>query len=191
MANGGNYTDANGQQWIADEVDLARGVYVQRVGGKVLTGTEVWTEGSSVLNGMHRFYIYVGGMRAASAGPGLCTHYERSALASHEITSECVRFGDSNPALFFFTSTITSTDAWVAYVTEQYANGNPIEVQYILAEPVETALTDVELQAYLAMHSNKPTTVLNDAGAHMVLEYAADPKTYIDNKLAALVAAQN
>ena len=31
VASGGNYTDANGQQWICDEVDLARGVYVQRV----------------------------------------------------------------------------------------------------------------------------------------------------------------
>ena len=68
----------------------------------------------------------------------------------------------------------------------------PYEVIYVLAEPVETALTDAEIQAYLALRSNKPTTtVLNDAGAHMVLEYAADPKTYIDNKLAALIAANN
>ena len=62
----------------------------------------------------------------------------------------------------------------------------------VLTTPVEMALTDVELQAYLTLCSYKPTTtVLNDAGAHMVLEYAADPKLYIDNKLAALVAANN
>ena len=29
--SGGNYTDADGQQWICDEVDFARGVYVQRI----------------------------------------------------------------------------------------------------------------------------------------------------------------
>lgn len=29
--NGGNYTDSTGQQWICDEVDFERGVYVQRV----------------------------------------------------------------------------------------------------------------------------------------------------------------
>ena len=29
--SGGNYTDASGQQWVCDEVDFARGVYVQRV----------------------------------------------------------------------------------------------------------------------------------------------------------------
>lgn len=31
VASGGNYTDQNGQQWICDEVDLERGVKVQRV----------------------------------------------------------------------------------------------------------------------------------------------------------------
>lgn len=29
--SGGNYTDVGGQQWVCDEVDFARGVYVQRI----------------------------------------------------------------------------------------------------------------------------------------------------------------
>lgn len=29
--SGGNYTDASSQQWVCDEVDFARGVYVQRI----------------------------------------------------------------------------------------------------------------------------------------------------------------
>lgn len=32
VTSGGNYTDQNGQQWVCDEVDLERGVKVQRVG---------------------------------------------------------------------------------------------------------------------------------------------------------------
>ena len=31
VSTGGNYTDSNGQQWVCDEIDLARGKYVQRV----------------------------------------------------------------------------------------------------------------------------------------------------------------
>lgn len=31
VTSGGNYTDENGQQWICDEVDFGRGVYVQRI----------------------------------------------------------------------------------------------------------------------------------------------------------------
>lgn len=60
-------------------------------------------------------------------------------------------------------------------------------IVHLLAHPVETALTDAEVQAFRALHSVKPvTTVLNDAGAWMAVEYAADPKLYIDRKIAAL-----
>lgn len=31
VTSGGNYTDPQGQQWVCDEVDLKRGVKVQRV----------------------------------------------------------------------------------------------------------------------------------------------------------------
>lgn len=31
ISSGGNYTDASGQQWVCDEVDFERGVYVQRI----------------------------------------------------------------------------------------------------------------------------------------------------------------
>ena len=31
VTSGGNYTDENGQQWVCDEVDLARGVYLHSV----------------------------------------------------------------------------------------------------------------------------------------------------------------
>ena len=31
VSSGGNYTDADGQQWVCDEVDFKKGVYVQRV----------------------------------------------------------------------------------------------------------------------------------------------------------------
>lgn len=31
VSSGGNYTDSNGQQWVCDEIDFAKGVYVQRI----------------------------------------------------------------------------------------------------------------------------------------------------------------
>ena len=58
--SGGNYTDSSGQQWISDEVDLARGVYVQRIrllNAKDVTWVNTWdsvfpdeTENSVVFN---------------------------------------------------------------------------------------------------------------------------------------------
>lgn len=123
VTSGGNYTDANGQQWIADEIDLTRGVYVQRCG----------------------------------------------VIESYA--------GESIPEQYISTTGQLTTDA---------------KVLYVLATPIETPLSTEEIEVYKALLANKPTTtVLNDAGAWMALEYAADPKTYIDNKIAALLAAKN
>ena len=49
--SGGNYTETSGQQWICDEVDLEKGVYVQRIGkidsynGEVLPGAYISSMG--------------------------------------------------------------------------------------------------------------------------------------------------
>jgi hypothetical protein len=57
-----------------------------------------------------------------------------------------------------------------------------------MADPIEIPLSETEIAAYRALHTYKPnTTIVNDSGAHMKVEYAADTKLYIDNKLAALV----
>lgn len=186
VASGGNYTDENGQQWIADEVDLARGVYVQRVAVETCDGStdeKWWVYSGTNREGYARDSAL---MRPGTMQSGFCNR-----LPVHsKITSEPgVWLGQGNNYMYVHNATDIAPDlnAWLAWL-----QANPVTVAYPLAEPVETALTDAEIQAYLAIHSNKPTTtVLNDAGAHMALEYAADPKTYIDNKLAALVAANN
>ena len=70
-------------------------------------------------------------------------------------------------------------------LADQYAAGTPVTIKYILATPIETPLSAEEIAAFKALHSNKPnTTVYNDSGAHMAVEYIADTKTYIDNKFA-------
>lgn len=49
VTSGGNYTDENGQQWICDEVNLERGVYVQRVDKGAFDATKALTEQSVIL----------------------------------------------------------------------------------------------------------------------------------------------
>ena len=46
VTSGGNYIDSNGQQWICDEIDLGRGVYVQRIGKIDLSTLSIWTRGT-------------------------------------------------------------------------------------------------------------------------------------------------
>ena len=44
VASSGDYTDENGQRWVCDEMDLARGVYLQRVTKFKLTSSMRWTK---------------------------------------------------------------------------------------------------------------------------------------------------
>ena len=44
VTSGGNYTDSTGQQWVCDEVDLERGVMVQRVDKAALNDTKTLAE---------------------------------------------------------------------------------------------------------------------------------------------------
>lgn len=193
VASGGNYTDENGQQWICDEVDLARGVYVQRVHGLTFNGTENWTLDD--YNGTKYLLLPLSILGITGGATGdMCTHATHATWCAVSSLK-----GDDffvSPHAFFSLSQggneYTSADDWKTYLATQYEAGTPVEILYARATPAETVLTDAEVQAFRALHSCKGnTTVLNDAGAHMVLEYAADPKTYIDNKIAALVAANN
>lgn len=187
VASGGNYTDANGQQWIADEVDLARGVYVQRVGQIVFDDSQ-----SYHINAYQQgfgYYVYGCTMAGASysEAPVLADklNFKPWGYWNLESGGDLICYEAYSFYIYLRDQSIQTVEAF-----QEYLAANPITALYILAAPMETALTDAEIQAYLALQSYKPTTtVLNDAGAHMVLEYAADPKTYIDNKLAALIAA--
>lgn len=180
VESSGNHTDSNGQQWICDEIDFERGVYIQRVGQRTFTGSEDWGLGSSVINGMTRHYTWVNDMRPDNSGFGLCTHYPRTPYASEQITSECVRFGQSNVAVFFFSADITNTAEWIEYVSACYNADTPITIRYVLTTPIETALTEEELFTFSQLHTNSLITAIrNSEDAHMTLAYNADTKAYL------------
>ena len=79
---------------------------------------------------------------------------------------------------------------------KNYLEQNPIEILYLLKEPIITELSSEEVQKILALHTNKPnTTIWNDQDAEMQVTYVADTKSYIDNKFKelndAIVASTN
>lgn len=50
VTSGGNYIDQSGQQWVCDEVDLARGVKVQRIDTAALDSAKPLTEQNATLS---------------------------------------------------------------------------------------------------------------------------------------------
>jgi hypothetical protein len=191
VASGGNYTDENGQQWACDEIDFARGVYVQRVYSKVLDGTERWYKSST---------------QTSDVTSACATTYNGAAMQKNfALSKECLSAhfpynGANKPGTLVKVNdkefevriawAFATVDELKAFLAEQYNAGNPVTIQYALLNPIETPLSAEELAQYAALHTNKPnTTVMNDAGAGMKLAYVADTKLYIDNKFNELAAA--
>lgn len=170
----GNYTDENGQQWICDEVDLARGVHVQRVA----VHEPVEIQQTSVLSNGLAYGVWNVFDKRSVSRVGLLSTVATYVTSSRAAENTCYE----NPANVVFVGSATDTKETL----KEKFDGSTI--YYVLRDPIETPLSETEIAAYRALRTYKPnTTILNDSGAHMKVEYAADTKLYIDNKLAALV----
>ena len=186
--SGGNHTDADGQQWVCDEINFERGVYVQRVEKGVIS-----TFGYK--SGMPNNNIY-GSYDVRDKIQLIKSEYVKGAIMSTQFSATiwnsigsdthiAVRLNGAVGVAFGNDSEITTLE-----LAQQYIAENPIEILYALETPIETPLTDAQIEAYKALHSNKPiTTVLNSEAAEMTVKYIADTKTYIDNKFAELSSA--
>lgn len=168
----GNYTDASGQQWLCDEVDLKRGVYVQNVAfaefGKGITSLTK-NSGVSSKNIVSAYFFSIPRKRAKTR---------------HTIMSNCLRFvanvSSGNPA--YVISNESQTEAmYVSIPAELYENDD--QMLNLLAEkkvkilyatyPTERPLSTEELEKYRSLRTYSPTTtVINDACAGMSVGYA-------------------
>ncbi|MBQ7900348.1 MAG: hypothetical protein IJ365_00100, partial [Clostridia bacterium] len=196
----GNYTDASGQQWVCDEKDYDREVYVQRVYEFVATGNEKWTLAGSESNSYYNYRI----MTSLPYSPKLTTNtsshtYQKEACCSH-LRSNTAVYADgatdygfivAKQTIYIRTSLVQSNDVtlWTDFCKQQYEAGTPVTFKYILAEPIEKPLPDEEIAAYKALQTYKPnTSIYNSENAYMAVDYVVDTKNYIDNKIASEVA---
>lgn len=199
VTSGGNYTDSDGQQWICDEIDLERGMYVQRVAQYVYDGSEDenWKNGYSSNGKNNRFELILMGVPVAHevwesnnaafvAKNAYCSHFDyqrtstRPDVNNFRISKSVTAAQDWWYMLFTPDTTIVpleDLDAWKTYLAE-----NPMTVMVPLNTPIETPLTAEEITAFKALRTSYPnTTILNDAGAWMSVKYNADTKAYVEN----------
>lgn len=171
--------------WISDEVDFGRGVYVQRVNKVVLTATDNWLTANTI-KGVNILYLQPT-FPLAAAEAGLCTHFpydQKKAYGGQDGYIGAEVSNVTGKSRIWVSTTMTAAE-FKSFLAE-----NPVTVMYPMAEPVETALNDDLLAEFAKLHSYKPnTTVTNDAGAEMKLEYVADTKTYVDDRYSELAEA--
>lgn len=181
VTSGGNYTDENGQQWVCDEVDMVRGVYVQRVGTSLFDGSadENWY-GGAALNNTIRFAIDIYAISNVGNVVGydfLCTHGVPGLIFGVDIEGA----QHTSTQFYFRISKQKLTTEDVSGFKTFLAN-SPMTVRYALATPIETPLSVEEIATYGALYTTRPSTTLSvNKGAYMSVEYVADTKAYIDS----------
>lgn len=163
--SGGNYTDANGQQWICDEIDFERGMYTQRIGMTRFAGLE-WVRNSS---GKY-FCDSYRGVYSTQYAP-MCTHMVGGLSSSGN--EDNIIFINANKDIRLNITIDNDTVEGVAEVM------NDAILCGVLDTPIEIALTDEQIAVYKNMHTNCPsTTILNDSGARMEVTYNKDLAAY-------------
>lgn len=187
VTSGGNYTDSNGQRWVCDEIDLGRGVYVQRIAQyQVISVRETtinettngikWAYGVEVKDSA--LHTYMG----KAVNCFLNNKFPMVEQASEDMESVGTimsAYGHANYLEFRF-----------RLLKSEYADKAAVEaaiigtvIYYPLAEPIEIELSAEEKAAFASLYTYKPGTfIYNDAGTYMAAEYVADTKNYIDNK---------
>lgn len=149
--SGGNFTDETGQQWVCDEVDFEKGVYVQYINKVVVDGTNVKFERAGTYwNLPYRSAPNILDIR----NQFLNAYFPKDCFFCNE-TYEFI-FTMSNLMAPYF----ETVEELNAFCVQKNTEGNPLTIMYVMDTPIETPLSDEELSAYAALRSYNGTTVI-------------------------------
>lgn len=175
VTSGGNYTDEKGQQWVADEIDLARGERVQWIGKYELTGKEnVADFGLNPRTRMVSINIPDAYIDAGNHGylkAVMSNKYKQDSFSNLTNNINLIARGQQNNICISIPVDIGIED-FKTDLSNQYASGRPVKVFYKLATPIRTPLPPETIAAYKTLRTYSPTTtVINDDGAGMSVGY--------------------
>lgn len=158
VTSGGNYTDKSGQQWVCDEVDLERGVKVQKIGkGRVST-----SDGD--VNEQYRLALDVPG-NEGKEGSSPCF----ISITPFTSWTSCVAGSK------LYLKNIAKSEGGFYTAEELKALAIDVDFVYQLATPIKTPLTPSEIAAYKALTAYGPDTVVQAGdGAGVKLGYQRD-----------------
>lgn len=181
VTSGGNYTDESGQQWVCDEIDLARGKYVQRVKKFVVTSdTHVGSLNpytTVALDVIQPFRVdeYNGQIIKSSAMMAknfVVKLIWNTAEEAAYTTEQTIDFNILNERIG---TNAESTSGEAVAAVREWLKDNPLTFLCQLITPIETDLPAEEIAAYKALHTYSPTTtVSNDAAAWMEVGYLTE-----------------
>lgn len=182
---------------IKDELDIKCDEVVlnKNTGKLVLDGSENW--GSSTSDEKHAFWINVNNLPNWKYAIFLkmSNYFIYVKDTWKNAISQCIcenSLTTSNVMLIFRMDNITGLTNWKNWLKEQYENGNPVIVYYILAEPYTISLGKID--PILLNEGYNKIELIEDIKTTMRAEYIADGNKLIrrdDNSVATTLSPSN
>lgn len=167
VSSGGNYTDEKGQQWVCDEVDFKKGVYVQRVATE--TPKAKWKNFEETADVPNRYRISGALVNRYRDGSTKC-------LISHGIYANwgiAPGWALNSTTFYYHPKEDVTKEEAKEQILGFINSANPLTFLGQLETPIEKPLTTEQLATYKALRTYSPTTtVANDAEAGMSVGYA-------------------
>lgn len=151
VSSDGNVT-IDGQQYVADYVDVERGKLVRMCKEKVFDGTEKWRSESSYMVADIPNFSYVDNNNHEHMTYLLCNKYKVSKTIGGNDNLIFIRI-NGDGVVIKDTLHQSTVDDW-----KKYLNDNPCIVHCLSAIPEEISLTTEEIIAFKALATYYPTT---------------------------------
>ena len=151
VSSGGNVT-INGQQYVADYVDVERGKLIRMCKEKVFDGTEKWRSESSYMVADISNFSYVDNNNHEHMTYLLCNKYKVSTTIDNNDNLIFIR-RNGDGVVIKDTLHQSTVDDW-----KKYLNDNPCIVHCLSAIPEEIDLTTEEIIAFKSLATCYPTT---------------------------------
>lgn len=195
VTSGGNYTDSTGQQWVCDEVDLERGVKVQRIASFVINAenandifvTNEYTHVTVAVNARINTPEKTNALNTIKNTRNLFCEVLQWSENAWAATTNVMGFVENNSVDFTIENSYLGTTESSTYderktALAKYFTDNPCRVVYRIATPIETQLTPAEIAAYKALTAYGPDTVVQAGdGAGIKLGYQRDVNLVVKN----------
>ncbi len=175
VTSGGNYTDQSGQQWVCDEVDSKKGVYVQRIGKRTITPKDTFTKSGLSTDDVNYFSLNNFSAHVGQTGKKNVLMSNYFVAGTNQFFKEAGKIflgGASSDKIYFSVDAQKYPDA---ETFKQWAVENGLMFLYQLTDIIETPLTPAEIAAYKALTAYGPDTVVQAGdGAGVKLDYQRD-----------------
>lgn len=167
------YTDASGQMWCADEIDLARGCVVRRILRITFDNIkEIYRAEHPTGSGTYRFSMAgnannpIVNVKFLSHDFGLSNAltYSNSVIGNNKVDN-CISVYYVGGVYARCDSIVTASE----FLTT--ARANNWEVLGILESPIETPLNEEQIAMFKSLDLSKSATITNDENAYMSVGY--------------------